>query len=316
MPERFSARYPMLPSFERGSLIAPRRSEESETMLLNAVSAAPRALAWLQQASSARVLHVFDRVCNLVNRENEIISLVTAEVGPGPFSLLLPLDTRYTFAQWIVPAAPVLAQENALAVGGLTVDLQNVPVWRPIPPWDELHGCPDKRRARMSLLRLMLSAHFGRDDRQRPAFGRLFGSHSDAFLNALASRDMAGCQAKAENLAGLGQGLTPAGDDWLMGALYALWSTWPVDEARPWASAILAAAAPRTTLLSAAWLKAAAWGEAGEPWHEFVETILGDQDATVISAVRRILATGHTSGADALAGYLAVVTQFDQNERP
>jgi hypothetical protein len=64
-------------------------------------------------------------------------------------------------------------------------------------------------------------------------------------------------------------------------------------------------AAGRTTTLSAAWLRSAAVGEAGEPWHRLVDAAgLGDEPG-LRSAIRQILAAGHTSGADALAGFTA-----------
>ena len=111
----------------------------------------------------------------------------------------------------------------------------------------------------------------------------------------------------ARALAGLGQGLTPAGDDFLMGAMYGLWATRNPDEARDLAELINEAAAPRTTSLSAAWLQAAALGEAAEPWHDLFNGIIVDNSRKIFAALSRILAIGHSSGADALAGFVAVI---------
>ncbi|MFQ5899692.1 MAG: DUF2877 domain-containing protein [Candidatus Methylomirabilia bacterium] len=113
------------------------------------------------------------------------------------------------------------------------------------------------------------------------------------------SRSAPECLAAAHSLLGLGPGLTPAGDDclvgWLAGARIA------GEDGRELATAVapglLVAATDRTTPLSRAFLAAAAAGEAAEPVHGF---------ALVPDTVRLagLLRLGATSGADLLAGYL------------
>ncbi|NJN55086.1 MAG: DUF2877 domain-containing protein [Anaerolineae bacterium] len=66
---------------------------------------------------------------------------------------------------------------------------------------------------------------------------------------------------------------------------------------------------PCTTTLSAAWLKAAGRGEAGIAWHELGERLSVNGDRWQ-ATVTRILATGHSSGADALGGFTAVMSIF------
>ena len=98
--------------------------------------------------------------------------------------------------------------------------------------------------------------------------------------------------ADPQRLAGLGEGLTPMGDDLLCGyaAGLVIWHG-RRDEAR----AIAAAAAPRTTALSATLLRHAARGELPEPAHALLER--GD-----LEPLRRF---GRTSGT-ALARGLAL----------
>jgi hypothetical protein len=114
--------------------------------------------------------------------------------------------------------------------------------------------------------------------------------------------DGARLQAAAARLAGLGQGLTPAGDDWLVGAMLWAWLAHP-DPDR--ACALVAeAAAPRTTALSAAYLRAAAAGQCSAAWHRLLPALCGGAQAGLEGAAQGVLAAGHTSGADALAGFL------------
>lgn len=123
----------------------------------------------------------------------------------------------------------------------------------------------------------------------------------------------------ASRLAGLGPGLTPSGDDMLTGAMTAL-TLVRGEEASALRRAIADAAVPRTTRLSAAYLDAAARGEAGEAWHMLRDALAGPargagakgapvvaaeaEAAKVEEAARRVLAFGETSGADMLAGFV------------
>jgi hypothetical protein len=125
-------------------------------------------------------------------------------------------------------------------------------------------------------------------------------------LNALRAGIYTGDRAQlalgAQRLAGLGPGLTPAGDDFLVGWMAGLWlfgtgAGLPVAEL---CGLMAAAAAPRTTRLSAAWLRHAAAGRFGEAWHRLAADV-GDEDA-LRAAAGRIRDTGATSGSDALAG--------------
>jgi hypothetical protein len=70
-------------------------------------------------------------------------------------------------------------------------------------------------------------------------------------------------------------------------------------------SLITAAATPHTTTLSANLLQAAARGEASQPWHDL---IAAQTSNACYNALTRILHTGHSSGADALLGFLTGTT--------
>ena len=110
--------------------------------------------------------------------------------------------------------------------------------------------------------------------------------------------------AGASCLAGLGGGLTPSGDDFLAGAMLAAWLSHSVPERV--CQLLLHTAAPRTTVLSAALLRAAAAGACSAPWHRLLAALANGGEEQLPSAVEEVLAHGHTSGADALAGFLWV----------
>jgi hypothetical protein len=103
--------------------------------------------------------------------------------------------------------------------------------------------------------------------------------------------------------AGIGAGFTPAGDDFLLGAIYSIWAWAPEATARRLSDAIADEAAPRTTTVSGAYLRAGAAGAAGAGWHSLVAALAASDPTAMSSAVGRLCRIGHTSGADALTGF-------------
>ncbi len=113
-----------------------------------------------------------------------------------------------------------------------------------------------------------------------------------------------------ELLAGLGVGLTPAGDDFLLGFMARIWLD-PVLLPPDWSASdlcqrIARTAGPRTTRLSRTWLEYAARGQFAEPWHDLVSALAADDTNAIHTTANRILNTGATSGRDAMAGFLII----------
>lgn len=108
---------------------------------------------------------------------------------------------------------------------------------------------------------------------------------------------IAGAGKPDDALIGLGPGLTPAGDDFVGGAMIALRSFGRAELADRLAAWALPLAKQRTNRISRAHLESAAAGEG----HEALHALLGSFDAKHLEALGRI---GHTSGLDAAAGAL------------
>jgi hypothetical protein len=102
----------------------------------------------------------------------------------------------------------------------------------------------------------------------------------------------------------LGSGFTPAGDDFLMGLIFALHATAGNGSAHFLAATIVEEARPKTTRLSAAWLSAAMRGEATNTWHSLIMALASKDSGDLATAAQRIKETGHSSGVAALAGFV------------
>ena len=105
-------------------------------------------------------------------------------------------------------------------------------------------------------------------------------------------------------LAGLGGGLTPAGDDFLVGAMLYAWLAHPAPGA--FCRILAETAAPRTNRLSAAFLRAASRGQCSAAWHALLAASAAGTPLN--EAVHGIVTYGATSGADALIGFLCLAS--------
>ena len=107
-------------------------------------------------------------------------------------------------------------------------------------------------------------------------------------------------------LIGLGPGLTPSGDDFLGGVLAALHYLGHAEVADRLAHLVLPIAAENTSLISAAYLRAAAAGEVAKVLYDTLDAVLAGDNASLERQLDAIGAVGHTSGWDALAGAVVV----------
>lgn len=119
---------------------------------------------------------------------------------------------------------------------------------------------------------------------------------------ALEVGDRTGAAESAARLIGLGPGLTPSGDDVLVGIEAALHAVG--HPAAGFLAPALGDVAERTTDVAATFLRHAAAGEFAERVHTLLASLLGSDDETIPAAIDRAVAWGATSGMDCLLGVL------------
>ncbi len=258
---------------------------------INAVSFTNDVKAWLMTSSQPKILHVFDDVCNLINERREVLSVVIDEIGNGPFNLVV--EEPVVFTKHLDVESKVSIQKTQILLGDITISLINAQMWNPMPRWDDLRKRKDEIVDRLALLQI------DNDNESILQF-------SNSLTNAILKADITALQGTSSKLAGLGIGLTPAGDDFLMGAMYAAWIIHPQEVAKEITEEIANVAVPLTTSLSGAWLRSAAKGEAGELWHDYFDALI--EDKNIYLPMSKILSVGETSGSDALAGFLEVIS--------
>ena len=120
-----------------------------------------------------------------------------------------------------------------------------------------------------------------------------------ALADSLAESDTGAFVTAATSLIGLGEGLTPAGDDCVVGVLAAIHRLAPGWLDSRAARAIAAGGRCRTTDVACDFLLEALAGRFAEP---VLAVLTAPSAAHATDAARRLLAVGATSGADTLDG--------------
>lgn len=238
----------------------------------------------------ARVLAVFPLGVYLEIRtdvEPFVVAVVTGEATRLPNAVVLsgPLPE-------ISPGDDAAVGDGYVEIGGLTIRVRRW--WDPAPAL----GPVDLGRLARALPRFdaicLASA-------RRPGLDP--GGAGDLLADGCARGSLTTVITAAEQLMGLGPGLTPSGDDMLSGVLVALrrlGGAAGVDKAvwlADWLAATVAFdARTRTTPISATLLHCAAQGQACADALAVLRGLAGHQPLE--PAVQRLLRLGHTSGAD------------------
>jgi len=283
---------------------------------------APRALEWLASATKPRIHSLYRQSINLINANRSLLSVVVPEVGPGPFAIVVaqPEAAFEGFTELDLESS-VTISSHRIEIGHIQVDATSAEEWKPQPDWQRFGE--DLDRAAKSKLAELLREHAPPGSFAPLAVGALpepdqtiqskalhaAARPAELLLSSLDAGDRDGAGEAASGLAGLGGGVTPSGDDYLQGAIHAIWAKLNTELARPMGEAIASEAAPRTNAVSAEWLWSAARGEAGVDWHLLAQAIATNQQ--VADTMIRLLHRGHTSGADAMAGFLATISALD-----
>src|SRR5687767_7094412 len=103
---------------------------------IHALSFAPDVNNWLTNSRHSRVLHIFDRACNLINEHGDVLSLVTMQIGNGPFHIVI--NDNVLFSEHLNLQSPISNSANQLHLGDLNIHTAGAKLWNPQPDWQKL----------------------------------------------------------------------------------------------------------------------------------------------------------------------------------
>ncbi len=252
---------------------------------------------------SGRIVEIHTRAALVWVGDGKWLTLGVPELGCLPRAITLDAPAGFSFRSFLTPAAEVAARGAVLrmAGAGFAIDLREMRQWR--------SGLATLRLD-FGLVNVARACHVAWS--ALDADGRSLGlrRHAGAALDSLADatrcRQLPDAERAMCSLVGLGEGRTPAGDDYIVGYFAALWAC--SDASRRFAAALgtrLPALATRTEHVSRLYLEAAAAGEVSERIAAVAACIAaGSDDAAIGRVVAAALAVGHSSGAAAVLGLL------------
>lgn len=233
------------------------------------------------------VMMVSSRSLTLLGTDGTLLVVHDAAHGHTPTSLLV--DGARPGSWGLAPGDAAAGRLGRLLVGPVLLDGRGVPVWSPVPA---------------RLVVVSAAAHAGAVRSAAGEAATRLGPLADHLAAALTAQSLDLVGAALTALVGFGPGLTPSGDDVIVGLLAVLYRLGG-GRARARALALVQAQLPalldRTTVVSAHHLRLALAGHFSEPLTNFVDAC-ADPAGPGSDLVAAVLATGATSGADGLVG--------------
>jgi len=279
-----------------------------------------------------RVHSIFSGAIDVVLRGGSMVSIVREEVGSGPTNIVTDLPRKMSMAELGVEKSDkVLRKSGEIRIGGkraVLVSIQHARLYRTEKEFPTKPRSISEIRTNVAAVArtaasrghhqglgglIPLLVPSGIEKTKRPAalnsFSRLALPRVRSLLSKIREGRISDLGTDVQNLAGLGPGLTPSGDDMLSGlmaslALIAHNLKGDAERVRRVNREIASSARKRTTMLSEEYLSQAARGETNEHFQELIKKMLTALPNEAKRSAELVLKVGETSGTDTVLGIL------------
>jgi hypothetical protein len=240
-------------------------------------------------------------------------------LGNGPLTLVADLRAHRGFSGLGLRVGKrAQASDRGIAIGNsVSFRINECPTWHQ-PRWPHVPGTEELIETAASIARRAMraapdgfaGAALGMQEKAGDLFARTERTRIERFTSWLTADvtipgDAETLPAAVRGLVGLGTGLTPSGDDFLVGSLALLDAIGQHALRESLVQAVALIPPGLTSDLSLCLLRATAAGHVGEMAHRLVSSVItGDVDAAIAAAG----AIGHSSGWDMLAGISTTLT--------
>jgi Protein of unknown function (DUF2877). len=210
----------------------------------------------------------------------------------------------------------------------LTIDLRNAPIWE--SKLSPIATKPSTKQAISIVLKALNRAQKLKqtdliaDDLFKSDKGssltRKFSQPVIALIAATKRFDIEGSTDGAQKMIGLGPGVTPTGDDILIGFLAGLWSVAGEDNQRllfisDFGKALLSLA-KETNEISRTYLYHAVRGEFSSSFITLIKAIGESEEERLTRAAKNAMQVGHSSGMDSITGLVIGLTIWSDPPSP
>ena len=271
---------------------------------------------------SAVVHSVFSTAINLRPATgNELLTLVASSEADLPQGIRVDTPNDFSFEVFST-GEPVICRRDSLRLKSLTVELAGARRWKcnlpalqadPANPavktaWTSVWLALNQRQIQAKA-EILAENLFRSDDSMWAGVPRMAGTAISDLVDATRRYDLPMAASSARGLIGLGSGLTPSGDDLLVGCLAGLWCAVQNNRERVQFVSDLGKAvihlSRRTNEISRTYLFHASQGQVSSLLANLAEAICTGMDANqLFERTNAALQVGHTSGMDAVTGLL------------
>jgi len=238
-------------------------------------------------------------------RAGDRIIFISFEAYRGPLTLTLNPPTDRLRTVHVGASATIASGRLVLPAADTLISAEHADVWCPSDTACPVRTPDERFESRCYLAREVLAC------RGDVGFGALLMLPTILQLRESLCRGLSYAAEIACGLLGTGRGLTPSGDDVVMGLLLMLnrWQAalWPDGDLDPLNRRVVESAYTRTTTLSANLIECAALGLADERLINVADCILTGSPRES-ECVPHVLGWGASSGIDALVGMALAVT--------
>ena len=295
-------------------------------MRLNALSAGVEAPT---MCFSGVIHSIFHHACNVSLESDALLTLVSSEKGNLSQGIRLGTPPKFTFLNQLRVGQPFACRGGILRISGseLSVDLRTASLWHIdlkglrinihqrdtaqawAVAWLELR----KHRRGNAISAMIAAIPVTRKNPETSPGIRTLVERAvqtvPALIDATRNLQVDAAITAFTPLIGLGPGLTPSGDDFIVGYLAGLWSTAGSDSSRlrfmSSLGAWLSQAAAGTNAISGAYIKSSVNGNVSEPIATLAQRFgQAKSMESVREATRTALQVGNTSGTDGVLGLL------------
>ena len=295
-------------------------------MRLNALSAGVEAPT---MCFSGVIHSIFHQACNVSLESDGLLTLLSSEKGNLSQGIRLRTPSQFTFLNQLRVGQPVACRGGILRISGsnLSVDLRTASRWHIdlkglrvdlhrrdtaqawVVAWLEL----GKHRRGNGMSAIITATPVSRQYPVTSPWMKTFVERAvhtiPALIEVTRTLQVDGAITAIRPLIGLGPGLTPSGDDFIVGYLAGLWSTAGSESSRVRfllsLGAWLSQAAAGTNAISRTYIQSAINGNVSEPLATLAQRVGHPKNMDrVREAARTALQVGSTSGADGVLGLL------------
>ncbi|MCK4423338.1 MAG: DUF2877 domain-containing protein [Candidatus Omnitrophica bacterium] len=302
----------------------------SEYLSMDAVSISSNLLPRLGSGFNARVHSVFDSSFNCLGRDGAFITIADKRKGNVPNGILVNRPYGYTFESLGLKRDMLIKSSGSVLFfpeTGIRISLDKAGIWqvqakfnRELLSIDEIKAnllCVKKAaRANSSKKGLGILLRYSGailrgdviEDDVLDYFNYLAFQSLSGLVKGIRARDFEVIEKTVSGLIGLGVGLTPSGDDVLLGIISGMSCLGHYSKESDYilkiSDLISCRAKDKTTMVSQSYLQCAARGEFSEALADMLKAVLYSKGTEVSSSALKVIAVGSSSGQEIVLGVL------------